>query len=534
MDEIKKVNRLISLGKEGLPKKEENRLMKKTSLIIGILVTLLVLTVSFAYGYEVLQGPTELRYWDKAKAYNGYTLCAGYLIDMEGNVVHTWPSHKNPRLLDNGNLLDTTQTKDGLTTFQELDWDGNVVWKYTETREKYHPHHDFVRIFNKKLNAYTTLYIANKDLTVEEVIAAGCNPENVQEGAQMDAIVEVDMNGNIIWEWCFFDHVIQDFDPTKPNYVGEGKTIADYPNRININMPGKPVRRDWLHINSLDYNEELDQIVCNSVQGEFYVIDHGNTFIPGDPEGSIALAASAAGDFLYRFGDPARYGQGDPPRILEDWNVSTTGHKQIGGSHDIQWIKPGLPGAGHFLVFNNGQYLFERTPQSYIFEINPYLDANGNDTGHYVNPPDAGYRVWKPEDARNTHKRPKLISNQIVWMYYSKDNHNFFSHIGSGCQRLPNGNTLICSMVDGHIFEVTSEGELVWEYINPITPDGPVKVISDCLPMTNRVFRAYRYGPEHPALKGKDLTPKGPITKLFGKKEEEEEEEEPADKFIPY
>ena len=151
------------------------------------------------------------------------------------------------------------------------------------------------------------------------------------------------------------------------------------------------MRRDWLHCNSLDYNQELDQVVTNSVQGEFYVIDHGNTFISGDPEGGIALAAGSAGDFLYRFGDPARYRQGDPPSILEDWTKSTTGHKQIGGSHDIQWIAPGLPGEGHFLVFNNGQYLFECTPQSYIFEINGFRDATGKDTGSYINPPDAGY-----------------------------------------------------------------------------------------------------------------------------------------------
>ena len=37
----------------------------------------------------------------------------------------------------------------------------------------------------------------------------------------------------------------------------------------------------------------------------------------------------------------------------------------------------------------------------------------------------------------------------------------------------------------------------------------------DCIPMTNSVFRAYRYAPDDPALKGKDLTPKGTITDKF-------------------
>lgn len=465
-----------------------------------------------AAGYERLQGPTELLYWDKEKAFNGYTLFGvggtSYLIDMEGRVVHTWRLGTNPRLLENGNLLDATRDDpSGFQGFQEVDWDGRVVWECKEQREGYFPHHDWVRIFNKKLGAPTTLYIANKSLTDEQAIAAGADPRSgPYDGAQMDAIVEVDMQGKVVWEWWFFDHVIQDLDAAKANYVGEGKTIADYPGRININLPGRPLRRDWLHCNAVDYNAELGQVVTSSVQGEIYVIEHDKTFIAGDPQASIKAAAGPAGDFLYRFGDPARYGQGDPPRILENWDSSTSGDKQIGGCHDVHWIRPGLPGAGHLVVFNNGQYLFDRTSQSSIVEINPFLDAQGTDTGHYVNPPDAGYEEVRFH--RDTHKPPKRVSKQIVWSYQSKANQGFFSHIGSGSQRLPNGNTLICSGTTGHLFEVTAQGELAWEYINPVSRElGTVKVLPDCLPMTNALFRAARYAPDHPALAGKDLAP---------------------------
>jgi len=466
-----------------------------------------------------LYEPTELRYWDKAKAYNGYTLFGAsgttYLIDMEGNVVNAWQGvGTNPRLLDNGNLLDTVVTKSRVFhTYHELDWAGNIVWEYSENREGYTPHHDFRRIFNKKLNAYTTMFIANKPVSRDEAIAAGCDPTSMPDGGgHMDTIFEVNMDGNIVWEWSFFEHIIQGVDPAMPNYVGKGKTIADYPGKLNLYSPGRQTARLGLHCNAMDYNAELDQVVTNSVQGEFYVIDHGNTFIPGDPKASIALAAGPAGDFLYRWGDPARYGQGEPQSIAERGGLST-GHKQIGGSHGIQWIRPGLQGAGNFLIFNNGQYLFEQINQSYIFEINGFLDAEGNDTGNYVNPPDAGYYTWEPEDTRNTHKRAKQMSRQIVWIYSSKRNTAFYSHIGSGCQRLPNGNTLICSMTEGHIFEVTPEGEVVWEYINPVTKEGEIlEILPDRSPMTNPSFRAYRYGPDHPALADKDLTPKGTIT----------------------
>jgi len=474
-----------------------------------------LIALSPTFAAERLQGPTELLYWDKAKAHNGYTLFAAagttYLIDMQGKVAHTWRIGANPRLLENGHLLDASRDDpSGFQGFQDLDWDGKVAWEYVETREGYAPHHDWVRIFNRKLNAPTTLYIANRSISREQALAAGAR--RVEDGAQMDAVVEVDMQGNVVWEWWFFDHVVQDIDPVKPNYVGAGKKISDYPGRLNLNLPGRPLRRDWLHCNSLDYNADLDQIVINSVQGELYVIDHGNTFIAGDPAASIAKARGPAGDFLYRFGDPARYQQGDPPRVLENWDAATSGHKQMGGSHHAHWIAPGLPGAGRLMVFNNGQYLFERTPQSSILEINPFLDAAGRDTGKYVNSPDAGYREERYH--RDTHKTPRLISRQVVWSYRSKSNMGFFSHIGSGAQRLANGNTLICSDTEGHLFEVTAQGELAWEYVNPVTREGALKVMPDSLPMANSVFRALRYTADHPALKGRNLTPQAMITDM--------------------
>jgi hypothetical protein len=475
----------------------------------------LLLTLA-ASAYERLQGPTELLFSNKEKALNGYTLFGvgsrTFLLDMEGRVVHTWPVGTNPHLLDNGNILDASKDDpSGFQGFKEVDWDGKTVWEYTEKREGYAPHHDWVRIFNKALNAPTTLYIANKTITNDQALATGADPKKgpYREG-QMDAIVEVDMQGKVVWEWWFFDHVVQDIDPAKPNHVGPGKSIADHPGRININMPGKPLKRDWLHCNSLDYNSESGHLVINSVQGELYVIDHDGTFVAGDATAGIAKAASPAGDFLYRFGDPARYGQGDPPRVLENWDSATSGHKQMGGAHDAHWIRPGLPGAGHLMVFNNGQYLYQRTPQSSILEINPFLDAAGHDSGKYVNPPLAGYRRETYE--HDTHNEPRQISNQIVWSYRSINSHNFFSHIGSSGQRLPNGNTFICSNTEGHFFEVTTAGELVWEYINPVTRDGAVKMLGDVLPMTNSAFRAFRYGVDHPAFKGRELAPQGTIT----------------------
>ncbi len=91
-------------------------------------------------------------------------------------------------------------------------------------------------------------------------------------------------------------------------------------------------------------------------------------------------------------------------------------------------------------------------------------------------------------------------TGEIEWQYAEETLDDFYSSIVSGCQRLPNGNTLICEGHPGRIFEVTAEGELVWEFSNPFYY--PHEMFGP----SNQVFRAYRYGLDYDGL-GKDLDP---------------------------
>jgi hypothetical protein len=500
-------------------------MMKKKILIVVAACVLSALSVSLVYAIEAFHADTkngvktELIYWDKEKAFNGYTMFHPrlvqpdvaniYLLDMEGRVVHTWPSGQNPKLMEDGHVL---------ARFIEMDWDGNTVFRGRGV------HHDTWKVYNKKLKQYTYIGLTKeRPYTQQNVLAVGSDPSRDYSGAYCDGVLEVDKDGNEIWRWRFIDHVIQDKDPKLANYVGKGKTIADYPGKLDLNyitdqnrfgaagaatyskgarpdrdeslgVPG--VTNDWQHTNALDYNEKLDHIAINAKHwSEFYVIDHGATFVPGDPEKSIELAASEAGDFIYRFGNPSAYQQGKRPGDKDE------GDQQMYGCHDVEWIDDGFPGAGNFTIFDNGCY----NPMgniSSLLEINPFLDANKKNTGRYVNPPDAGY-------GKNN------ISNQIVWSFETYKGKNFYSFNVSSTQRLPNGNTLACAGAEAHIFEVTRDGEVVWEYINPLGRDG----LSTFLPSTarggNSVFRAYRYGVDHPAFKGKDLKPRGTISEML-------------------
>ena len=64
---------------------------------------------------------------------------------------------------------------------------------------------------------------------------------------------------------------------------------------------------------------------------------------------------------------------------------------------------------------------------------------------------------------------------QAVWSYSAPKKSDFYSFFISGAQRLPNGNTLICSGANGTVFEVTPDKEVVWKYTNPVmgNPGGP-------------------------------------------------------------
>ena len=544
--------------------------------IVGILVVLLLLLapLSYVHAVEVFNASTELRQWDKSKAYNGYTVFTPFkfgpnapwttwMIDMEGNVVHSFQSQYGPGLhaylLEDGTWLRGAQMPEANTVdtynvlsgprvggLEVLDWKGNVLWHFDHYSVDEISHHDFHKIWNKKLNQYTYIQLVFQRKNVADAELLGTDPIYVNDytgnpptvdGWSLDGIIEVNQNKEIIWSWSFADHLVTT-DPggtasaveftdatgrpnSPPLVVADMAGIAATPQKLDVNWEtvyGGP-NSDWTHCNSLDYNEELDYIVVNAKHmSEFYVIDHDATFVSTtDWDANKAAARSDLGDFVYRFGNPNAYNQGAPA------GYHTEGDYQMYASHDIQWINDyhwepdysgqglwpdptaevALPGAGNFIIFDNGAWRTVDTCSS-VPEINPYImdDLGTLDTA-YFNPPDAGY-----QPGATSHN-----SNQVVWRYKSKVNTSFYSFYISGAQRLPNGNTMICSGATGHFFEVTPAGEVVWEYINPETFTGFNETIDDNdATMLFSVFRAHRYGPNFPGLKGKKLTPIGTIT----------------------
>jgi hypothetical protein len=91
-------------------------------------------------------------------------------------------------------------------------------------------------------------------------------------------------------------------------------------------------------------------------------------------------------------------------------------------------------------------------------------------------------------------------TNEIGWTYSDPTMLAFYSFMVSGCERLPNGNTLITEGASGRLFEVTADGEVVWEYVSPWT-------LPSTFGPTPAVFRSFRIAPDDPGLAGRTLDP---------------------------
>lgn len=373
--------------------------------------------------------------------FEGYTLFAPmalkttYLIDNNGDVVHTWASNYtslSTYLLDDLTLLRTNFVGNNSVFVSAganggvelLSWDGSVIWDFVYSSNQYCTHHDIEILPNENI-----LMIAWEYKSASEALAAGRNISLYTSELWPDHVIEVEptgsSGGNIIWEWHVWDHIIQDYDSSKDNYG----IVADHPELIDINFVGS---RELNHMNSIDYNEEFDQIMLSvNNYNEIWVIDHSTT--TAEAAGHTGGNSGMGGDILYRWGNPQTY------------NAGGSTDQKFFNNHDAQWIEPGCPGEGNILVYNNG-YNRPEGAYSSINEIIPPVDANGT----YKYTPGLAYGPDEP-----------------IWIYTSENLTDFYSSGISGVQRLPNGNTLICEGIKGRFFEVTDDKQVVWEYINP-------------------------------------------------------------------
>jgi len=420
-------------------------------------------------------------------AFVGYTLLSPlqststFLIDMNGRVVKTWLTDSTPSSLaylrENGNLLRAGlapdppfgRTAGGGGKMQEFDWDGSLVWDFSYGTATKTQHHDFTRLPNGNV-----LMLVKEKKTAAEAVAAGRIPSTLEgTEVQPDSLVEIKPNGkaggDVVWEWHLWDHLIQDFDTEKTNY-GD---VAAHPERVDINynvVAGQRANSDWTHFNAVDYNVDLDEVLVSLRNfSEIWIIDHNTT--TAEAASHTGGRRGRGGDLLYRWGNPRVYRAG----TVED--------QRFYGQHNAHWIPKGLRGAGHLLVYNNGDTR-PGVKYSSVEEIVLPVDSSGR----YVLGPDKKYGP-----------------DRAIWSYSAPNPADFYSVNISSAQRLPNGNTLICAGAPGVIFEITPENKVVWQYNLPPFGNGQ---------NGRNVFRAYRFSVSYPGLAGKALVPGRPLEEI--------------------
>jgi hypothetical protein len=462
--------------------------MTKFKFIIAVALCWL-----FASTESMAQEQTVGWFLNSEDAYDGYTLFAPlpntetYLIDNCGKYIHSWSSDFKPGnsayLLEDGTLLRTGKLNN--QTFnaggsggiiERIDENNEITWSYMISDNGQCQHHDIEYLPNGNI-----LVIVWDLKTASEAISAGRNPSALGTSLWSEKIIEIEPVGtneaNIVWEWYVWDHLVQDFDETQTNYG----VIADHPELIDLNFYSGNQFTDWLHINSVDYNPELNQIILSNHNfSEVWIIDHSTTV--EEAAGNSGGNSGMGGDLLFRWGNPRAYQQG------------TVQDQMFFVQHDARWVETAYPDEGKITVFNNGQ----NRPDGNYSSVDA-IEAVMDDEGHYTKTSAGTY-----------------LPESLSWQYKAENPQSFYSSSISGAEQMPNGNLLICEGGSGHFFEADFDGNLLWEYINPVSINGPLEQGEQ--PggeppngNPNNVFRIKRYTADYEGLQNYDLSPGDPI-----------------------
>jgi hypothetical protein len=278
-------------------------------------------------------------------------------------------------------------------------------------------------------------------------------------GGSAAALVELDWDGNVLWEYRD-DYMHHDYDwlPNGNHVVLKWRKMPEEicqkvrgghphesdPDRMwgdlvaEITPAGETVR-EWLSWEHLSFE---DDVICpleshkewthaNSLR----VLPDGNWLISFRLTSTIAVVDKDSGAITWKWG-PGELSHQHAPTLLE---------------------------SGKILVFDNGCHRQRGPSYSRVLEVDP-------------------------------------ATNEVGWQYMGDTILGFFSFMISGANRLPNGNTLITEGATGRLFEVTPERETVWEYVSPF-------VMGSRFGASPAVFRAHRYGFDDGRVNPEKLAP---------------------------
>lgn len=377
----------------------------KRSILIGGLILFSLGTAAQAW---VTVFPVGVTINDPAQVTPGFVVFNAntgltYAVSTAGNLVRAWtsPDPAFPLLgftepIKGGTLLAYVSDgpKPGCAVncgdrIVELDAAGNQVWGYIDGERFLH--HDFERLSNGN-----TMILCSREIMA---------PQISDKLLIDDCIVEVDPDGNVVWEWQTADHYDE---------IGLSQQAKDL-----IFAAGG----DWAHANGAGVIPENTSIPDPRFRP-------GNVFIQYQSANLLVVVDRDTGEIVW---------------ALKDVAIAP---------HGINILTDDVPGAGHFLVLDNGAisgYPKVGRTWSRVIEIDP-LDNS------------------IPFEYNAT-----VSGSPQIW--------SFYTHFKGTAQRFANNNTMIVEGSSGRVFEINPAGQIVWEFVNPATTGG------------NDLFRAFKVTP---------------------------------------
>jgi hypothetical protein len=314
--------------------------------------------------------------FDGLNLYNSRNLSRANLIDMRGNVVHSWTVPKGSnhswhtiKIMTGGGLLAIVKDQKLI----RLAKNSAVLWEYEAG-----VHHDVA------LSPDGKIYVPTRRTEI-------WTTKGVRLPIVKEFITVLTSDGTFVKEINLFNALSPYLSEEQILKIQSWAQTEDVPDRLKKKV-GKHAswwehkEPDVFHVNSIE-------LIPGEIPG---VARKGDILLSVRELDLVCIFRESTGQFVWSWG-PGEIQCQHHPTMLENGNI---------------------------LLFDNGC----QRGYSRVIELDPRQKRI----------------VWE-------YKRPK----------------EFFSRRRGGVQRFPNGNTFITESDRGRVFEVSPEGKIVWEFLNP-------------------------------------------------------------------
>lgn len=345
-------------------------------------------------------------------------LWATSVIDNKGNVLLKFPLRLS-HLLPDGNIVGCRGHHLVKTNFE-----GKVIWEKDIGKEI---HHQITS------DSSGLIYLLCSDVHSFMGLKV-----------RFDRIEVYNQNGNLIYNWCVFDH-LKEFVTVISQSVWTKYLPKDFKNCNSIEDYILQDPEQFIFPTDFDCNCNFEFTHFSSIQ----ILPPNNL--------SAKINAFKPGNLLLNFSPYACYGVLDMATSKISWAgylpQRTTLHT------------PTLTPQNTILVFRN------------CTDATSWKKRGGNElliSRFVATPPDNSFKNLPASEISTSISEYDATTNKLIWEYKTEPGGKMCAYYRGSAQRTDNYHTLICMTTDstgGQVFELDSTGKKIWQYNNPQLDD---------------------------------------------------------------